>query len=395
MGGVMLKRFLGLAAAMVALSACSTLGSEYAAQPIQALGSATTAAETVARSEGIENARAYRQGTLIEIAASLEMRPGTRPTTQDEVTPFDNASALLCGAQERRLLGAAEVRNVAAFGRVVNSIVPPPPDTVIENAALLLHPPGVPSLGDDAAEAGTAGPTLVQVTQRCNADVTAASQLTPVSAVQQSSVSAGLDLVRAFVTNVRPQLIAVLQARVRAQQLETLRAFLADNRTHIDTMETSLRRLAPQLAAQQSYQRRLAAYRFLRAYDAFGQEMRRRPAARRDTMSVFTSEQAAYAVDPANTRLVAVLDAAAAYDASLSEETPWAFVLLADAINELQKVETSPDATASGYAASLASLVSFVTALNELADSAEDPELKAALERFIESIVGDDEEGAQ
>ncbi len=66
-------------------------------------------------------------------------------------------------------------------------------------------------------------------------------------------------------------------------------------------------------------------------------------------------------------------------------------MLLADAVNELQKVETSPEATGAGYAASLASLVSFVTALNELAGATGDLALKAALERFLDALTGDND----
>ena len=347
---------------------------------------------------GETNARATREYRLARLEQEASSDTGKlRPrVAADSHALRQLAQDVLCNAQTVYYTGSAEARAAAALGRDVRSFDVTPPDTIVGNIGLLASPPPLPSQAQDVAVAQQTAPAsapapvpgLQQPAASAPNTLSSQSVRPPIATcvsdfdstrtgalggggTEAGTLAALLDLESTLDTTLKPKIVAVLQIVVRARQHQRLMRYLRVHDGELHNLAESLRQLDEPLRRRAETTRRLRSFQYAMAFDAMRRSLRRRTLGRGDQLSIVpiaATDLSAHA--PTQT----ALDAAAAYDAALSDPTPTAFRDLAQAIDHLRELPRHNDAAAT--AASIRATLTFVNALRAFADATRDPTLK-------------------
>lgn len=339
------------------------------------LAAGASSAEAYAREVNARRVRAMRTLTLVSAAETGVLRPGGGPAGQAH-------AEVLCGFQAQRFHGLDAARAARLIGEGVGAFAPQTSTTLVGAAGSAFGSMPQPSLeleGD---------PVTRQVGALCAYDVGQAAQTRFGSAggVETGVIEATLALI-GVVNKLKPAAIRALDFGANVRRERALRRWVAENAAEIDAVAARLNELADESIEADGPVRRLAAYEYLSAFEVFGAEMRaREPAEAAPDYRVVDVDGAGVYARPGaqDGSLVAVLDAAEAYDAALDASLTGgeAYRTLATALTKLK----TDAASGASMAGALASFEQALQILSDLAEAAEDEELEAAIAALNEAL---------
>ena len=339
------------------------------------LAAGASAAEAYAREVNARRVRALRTLTLISAAENGALQPG-------RTAAGDVHQEVLCEFQAQRFHGLDAARAARLIGEGVGAFAPQTSTTLIGAAGSAFGAMPQPALeleGD---------PVTRQVGALCAYDLGQAGQTRfgRSGGVESGLIEATLALI-GVVNKLKPAAIRALDFGANIRRERALRRWVTENGAEIDAVAARLNELAGESIAADAPVRRVAAYEYLTAFEAFGVDMRaREPAETAPDYRVVDAGGAGLYARPGTQdgSLVAVLDAAEAYDAALDSSLTGgeAYGTLATALTKLK----TDAASGASMAGALASFEQALQILSDLSEAAEDEELEAAIAALNEAL---------
>lgn len=339
------------------------------------LAAGAAAAEGYARDVNARRVRALRTLRLVSAAEHGALRPGGPVTGRVE-------QDVLCAFQGQRYHGLEAAGAARLIGEGVAAFTPETNTTMVGAVDSAFGAMPSPTLEWDGEVVES------RLADQCQGDVEAAATtgFGGSGATESGIVGAAIATIQA-ISKLKPAAIRALDFAAAARRERALRRWVTENGGEIDAVAARLTELAGESIEADAPVRRLAAYEYLSAFEVFATEMRAREAA--ETAPEYRVIDAAgpglYARPrAADETLVAVLDAAEAYDATLDASLTGgeAYRTLATALTKLK----ADAASGASMAGALASFEQALQILADLAEAAEDEELQAAMDALDEAL---------